>query len=189
MIIIKDKKDSIAKIKQMGLNHFPQDVFDIDDENAIEEFFKLNPADEYVLRSTSKTNGAFFYVKSFEEAKEKFSEFDDELTISVSMRPYQEDIVLLGDITVKRDSTSEMVDITARDDENANHRNIYENPKYNFHASLDDDRLWDIPGFSKLMRYISDNELYDVIIEFVVYSIKVGVKKDNVAIIEIRTGY
>ena len=39
MIIIKDKKDSIAKIEQMGLNHFPQEVFDVDDKVAIQEFF------------------------------------------------------------------------------------------------------------------------------------------------------
>ncbi|MBQ8444165.1 MAG: hypothetical protein IJX25_02300 [Clostridia bacterium] len=189
MIIIKDKKDSINKIKQMGLNHFPQDVFEVSDIEGIEDFFNDFPADEYVLRSTNKTNGNFFYVKDLSQAKEKLPLFEDEVTISVSMRGYQEDIVLLGDITVKRDGMSEMVDITARDDEEANHRNIYENPKYNLHASLESDKLWAIPGFSKLMRYISDHELYNVIIEFVVYDCKVGTCKDNVVIIEIRTGY
>ena len=189
MIIIKDKKDSIAKIKQMGINHFPQDVFDVDDVAAIEDFFADYPADEYVLRSTNKTNGSFFYVKNVDEVKGLLSNFEDEVTISVSMRSFQEDVVLLGDITVRRDGGSEMVDLTARDDEDANHRNIYEAPKYNLHASLEDDRLWRIPGFSKLMRYVSEHELYNVILEFVVYDCKVGVHKDNVVIIEIRTGY
>ena len=45
MIIIKDKKDSIAKIKQMGLNHFAQDVFEVDDED-----------DDVVESSSSKSS-------------------------------------------------------------------------------------------------------------------------------------
>ena len=39
------------------------------------------------------------------------------------------------------------------------------------------------------MRYISDNELYNVIIEFSVYDCKLGINKDNVVISELRTGY
>ena len=189
MIIIKDKKDSIYKMQQLRLNHFPQEVFEVDDIDGIKEFFDKYQADEYVLRSTIKAQGRFFFVKNFEEAEKLLSNYDQEVTIAVSFRPYKEDIVLLGDIVVKRDGGTEMVDITARDDEEASHRNIYENPKYNLHASLEDDRLWRIPGFSKLMRYISEHELYDVIIEFVVYSVKVGINKDNVEIIELRTGY
>lgn len=189
MIIVKDKKDSIAKIKQMGLNHFPQDVFDVDDEEAIKDFFERYPAPEYILRHPDKTNGNFYFAKNYEEAQRHLADFEDDVTISVSMNPYKEDIVLLGDISVKRDGSSEMVDITARDDENATHRNVYEQPKYNFHVSLEDDRIWRLPGFSKLMRYISEHELYNVIVEFVVYDCKVGVNKDNVVIIEVRTGY
>ena len=189
MIIIKDKKDSIAKIEQMGLNHFPQEVFDVDDKVAIQEFFEKYPADEYVLRSTNKAKGQYFYVKSFEQALQHIDQFEEEVTVSVSMNYYKDCIVLLGDIVVKRDGTSEYVDITARDDEEANHRNIYTEPKYNMHASLEEDKLWRIPGFSKLMRYISEHELYNVILEFVVYDCKVGVNKENVVIIEARTGY
>ena len=189
MIVVNGKKDSIYKIKQMGLNHFPQDVFEVNDREGIKTFFEEHPAEEYVLRSTTKAAGKFFFVKNFQEAEEKLSNYESEVTISVSMRPYREDIVLLGDIIVKREGGSEMVDITARDDENATHRNIYEEPKYNLHASLEDDRAWKIPGFSKIVRYIADHELYDVILEFVVYIGKVGINKENVAIIEMRTGY
>lgn len=189
MFIVKDKKDSIAKIKQMGLNHFPQDVFDVDDTEGIKNFFEKYPAAEYIMRNPDKTNGSFYFVKNYDEAQSHLADFEEEVTISVSMNPYKEDIVLLGDICVKRDGGSEMVDITARDDEEATHRNVYENPKYNLHASLEDDRPWKLPGFSKLMRYIAEHELYNIIVEFVVYSCKVGVYKDNVAIIEVRTTY
>lgn len=189
MIIIKDKKDSIAKISQMGLNHFPQEVFEKEDKVAIKEFFDKHPAEEYVLRSTTKAKGQYFYVKNFDQALEHIDKFEDEVTVSVSMNCYKDCIVLLGDIVVKRDGANEYVDITARDDIEANHRNIYTQPKYNMHASLEEDKLWRIPGFSKLMRYISEHELYNVILEFVVYDCKAGVNKENVVIIEARTGY
>ncbi len=189
MIEIKDKKDSIVKMKELRLNYFPLDVFQISDEDGIENFINSFPAEEYVLRSANKAKGDFFFVKNFDEAKEKLKFFEEDVTISVSYNPYKEDIVLVGDIIIHKDFYSQTVDITARDDIEATHRNIYENPKYNLHTSIEDDKLWKIPGISKLMRYITDNELYNVIIEFSVYDCKIGVNKDNVVISELRTGY
>ena len=102
---------------------------------------------------------------------------------------YKEDIVLVGDIKVTRDGGYEMVDLIARDDEDGTNRNVYENPKYNLHCSLDDDNLWKIPGISKLMDYINSHELYNMIVEFIVYDCKVGVRKENVVIVELRSNY
>ena len=148
---------------------------------------KIN--DRTIANNNVTHKNYIFFVKNFDEAVKLLPNYDQEVTIAVSFRPYKEDIVLLGDIIVKREGGTEMVDITARDDEEATHRNIYENPKYNLHASLEDDRLWKLPGFSKLMRYISDHELYNVIIEFSVYDCKLGINKENVVISELRTVY
>ncbi len=189
MIKIKDKKDSIIKMKELRLNYFPLDVFDVNDLNGIKQFFDIYPSEEYVMRSPNKTNGNFFYVKNFEEAKEKLSYFSKEVTIDVSYRPYKEDIVLVGDIKVHRGFGADIIDLTARSDSEATQRNIYENPEYNFHTTIEDNKLWDVPGFSKIMRYITDHELYDVIVEFSVYDIKIGINKENVVISELRTGY
>ena len=57
------------------------------------------------------------------------------------------------------------------------------------HTTIEDNKLWDIPGFSKIMRYITEHELYDVIVEFSVYDCKIGVNKENVVISELRTAY
>lgn len=189
MITIKDKKDSIIKMKELGLNYFPLDVFDVTDFEGISGFMEKYPSDEYVLRSANKAKGDFYFVNNFNQAKEKLPLFDREVTISVSYNSYKEDIVLVGDIIVHRNSGGESLDLTARCDSEATHRNIYENPQYNLHASLDDDKVWKIPGFSKIMRYISEHELYNVIIEFSVYDCKLGVNKENVVISELRTGY
>ena len=115
--------------------------------------------------------------------------FEEEVTISVSYNEFKEDLIIVGDIKVHKGFSGDTVDLTARTDSEATHRNIYENPEYNLHASLEEDRVWKIPGFSKIMRYISDHELYDVIVEFAVYDCKLGINKDNVVITELRTAY
>lgn len=189
MITIKNKKDSIIKMKELKLNYFPLDYFSTEDINGIRAFFEKYTAKEYVLRTINKAKGQYFYVYSFQEAVEKLKNFDKELTISVSYNPYKENIVLVGDIKVHKGYDGETVDLTARTDQDATHRNIYENPQYNLHASLEDDKVWRIPGFSKIMRYIIDHELYDVIVEFAVYNCKLGINNENVVVTELRTGY
>ncbi len=189
MISIKDKKDSVMKMKELRLNYFPLDVFKVDDIKGIESFFNDNPSNEYVLRSANKAKGEFFFVKNFEEAVDKLHYFEDEVTVCVSYNEYNEDIILLGDIIVHKDFDRESIDLTARTDSEATHRNIYEKPEYNLHTSIEDDNFWKIPGIAKLMRYISDNELYNVIIEFAVYDCPLGVNHQNVVISELRTGY
>lgn len=189
MVVIKDKKDSVQKMKELGLNYFPLEVFDVHDIDGIKAFMDLNPANEYVMRSANKAKGEFCFVKNIEEAKEKLSLFEEEVTVCVSYNEYKEDIILVGDIIVHKSYGAESIDITARTDEEATHRNIYEAPQYNMHTTIEDDKFWDIPGISKIMRYISDHELYNVIVEFTVYSARLGVNKENVVISEIRTGY
>ncbi len=189
MILIKDKRDSINKMKELRLNYFPLDIFSVNDIEEIQNFIKKYPSQEYVMRSPNKTNANFFYVKDFEDIKEHLKYFSNEVTIDVSYRPYKDFIILVGDIKVHKGYGADIVDLTARTDSEATQRNIYENPKYNLHTNLDDDKLWDIPGFSKIIKYITEHELYDVIVEFSVYDCKIGINKENVVISELRTAY
>lgn len=186
-MFIKDKADSVAQIEKLGLNHFPEIVCGKHDKKSIEDFVNNFPADEYCLRDPNGTVGKYYFVNTVEEILEKAEEYDGVFTLCVSANPYDEDIVLLGDIKVYKNDN--MVDITARTDSSANHRNIYTDPQYNMHISLDCDELWNIPGFSKLMSYISQYELYDVVVEFVVYDCRVGKNKENVVIFELRSEY
>ena len=188
-MIIRNKKESIEKIKEMELNYFNEQIFAVNDLEGIEKFFNENDAKEFCLRNPEKTSGEFFFVNSFEECKEKLKNYEKFVTVCVSSNEYDEDIILLGDIKVQKDYSGEIIDITARTDKSANHRNIYENPEYNYHTSLEDERLWNIPGFSKLIRYVTDHELYDVVVEFVVYDCPVGVNKENIVVYELRSDY
>jgi len=186
-MFIKDKYDAIVQMRNLGLNFFPETICSVGDEQTVKDFVEENPAEEYCLRDPNGTVGKFYFVKNVEEIMEKSKEYDGKFTLGVSANPYKEDIVLLGDVKVHKDEN--MVDLTARTDSEANHRNIYSEPQINLHISLDSDELWDIPGFSKLMGYISNYELYDVVVEFVVYSARVGKNKENVVIFELRSEY
>ena len=188
MITIKNKVDSVNKIKALGLNHFPMEIFDAKDLTSIKKFFDKNPAQEYILRNPNKPKAKFYFVKNFDEASKKLK-FFDQVNINVSFNPFKDDLVLVGDIKIHKGILGDTVDLTARTDSDATQRNIYSQPQYNLHANLDDDKLWDIPGFSKIAKYISEHELYDVIVEFCVYSVKLGVQKDFVVINELRTGF
>ena len=188
-MIIKTKKQSIEKIKELGLNTFVSEIFDCKNLEKIENFFEETNATEYVLRDPEKASGKFFFVKNFGECKSKLKNYKSNVTISVSFNELKDDLVLLGDIIVKKEFGNDVVDITARSDKDATHRNIYEKPEFNFHANLEDDRLWNMPGFSKLIAYITEHELYDVIVEFAVFDCPVGNKKEKVAVFELRSEF
>lgn len=188
-MVIKNKIDSVARMKELGLNTFAMDIFGVKDIEGITNFFINNPAQEYVMRDPINPQGKFFFVKNIEECIANLNNYDELVTIVVSWNEYKEDIVLLGDIKVKKGYVCDEVDITARTDSEATHRNIYENPQYNLHSNLEDDKLWNIPGFSKLIRYIVDHNLYDIVIEFIVYDCSVGIKRDKVVIAELRSEY
>ena len=188
MITIENKKDAVETMKRLRLNYFPLDVFSVDNLEGIKSFFDKYPAKEYVMRNTDRPDGEFFFVSSFEEAAPLLSKFEKHVTIDVSYNEYKEDIVLVGDIKVTR-GLVDIVDLSARSDSEATQRNIYENPEYNMHCTLEDEKLWRIPGISKIMSYIADHELYNIIVEFVVYDCKLGINKENVIINELRSSY
>lgn len=188
MLIIKNKSESVEKMKELKLNYFPLEVFDKNDVVKMKEFFQKYPSPEYAIRSTDKAKGKFFFVTCFEELLPLLENFEKNVTISVSYNPYKNNIILVGDIKVVRGEDVE-IDLTARSDSEATHRNIYENPEYNIHASIVDEELWNIEGFSTIMKYITDYNLYECVVEFAVYNCEIGINKENVVISEIRTGY
>lgn len=176
-------------MKEEKLNFFPLETFDKSDVKGIKNFFDENNESEYVLRSADSAKGQFYFVSSFGQAEKILPLFEKNLTISVSYNPYKKDIILLGDIKVLKNNNGAVIDLTARDDENATHRNIYENAKYNIHCDEQADELWNIKGIDKILGYIAKHDLFGYVVEFAVYSKKIGINKEDVVISEIRTNY
>lgn len=187
MLSIKNKTDSLQKMRELGLNFFEEKVFGTTDLEGIENFMKHSKAKEFCMRSTGGVLHKFFFVKNFDEVKKNIKAFKGTFLLGESWRPFKEHIVLLGDIQIKK--SENWVNITCSSDQNADHRSIYDNPQNSVSCSMDSDRLWNIRGFSKICAYVTEHNLYDMIVEFVVFDIPVGNCDCEVAIAELRTQY
>lgn len=177
---IINKQDSFQQIKKLGLNRVPEIIASKNDKQKVEEFLDKNKAAIYVLRDIKYAIGKTFFITSKEECMEKINLYDDLFSLAVSIKSYPGRI-LIGDIMVNGDN----VELTYSLDENTTHRNL-DNSIY---SSLDKDELWEIPGFNELIKYITEKNLFNVIVEFAVYKNKVGTKKEKVLIVELRTEY
>lgn len=184
---IKNKLEASLQLKRMNLNYIKQEVIYISQIELAKKFIEENPAKEYCMRSLDEAMGEYFFVTNYEELVECAKSYGERFLLGLSTRPYAKNIVLLGDIKVDKDRN--IVDLTARTDENANHRNVYDKPDFNLHTTLDDDNLWDVPGFMNLIDCISKNSLYNMVVEFGVYDLPLGVKNEKVVIYEVRTNY
>ena len=185
MIKVRSKQHSIELIEQLRLNSMPQAVLSKENEESIVNFFEKNPAKEYVIRDIFTPMGKYKFVETLDECLEYVNGLSaNKFSISVSFRPIKNRI-LLGDIMV----SNNFVTLSASKSETANHRNIYDSPEISLNCDLYDDRLWDVPGFEKLIEYINKYNLFDIVVEFAIFKNKAGKKKDNVVIIELRSDY
>ena len=74
-------------------------------------------------------------------------------------------------------------------DPTASVRDALSNPTFNLNTNIFDKRLNKIPHFDYVYQYISNNNLYDVIVEFALFNKDVGIKKDKLIVYELRTNY
>ena len=181
---IKSKKESSNLIKNLNLNRVPELVLNTYNENEITKFCEANKSNLYILRDLVNPNGSYYFCKTKEEVLKNAINYKGAFSLAISCFAY-DNRILVGDILI----TKENITITARNDKDANHRNIYENPLINLTTTLEDDRLWSIKGCKEIITYVIDHNLYNIIVEFVVYNKNVGTNNEKVLIVELRTNY
>ncbi|MBQ8430800.1 MAG: hypothetical protein IJX26_02505 [Clostridia bacterium] len=184
---IKSKTDSSVQLKRLGLNYIDNIIIETNNLENAKLFVEQNPAEEYCLRSLDSALGQYFFAKNIDEIIELSKNYNDKFWLGVSTRPLATHLLLLGDIKV--DKERNIVDLVAKTSTNANHRNLDDNPEFNFHTTLEDDNLWNVPSFLTLINYISKHHLYNMVVEFAIYDCPVGHHKENILIYEIRTNY
>lgn len=177
---ILNKQDSFNQIKKLGLNRVPEIIASKDDISKVEDFLNKNPAPVYVIRDAEHAMGKTYFVTSKEECIKKAKTYPSLFSLAVSIKSYP-DRILTGDIFVSGDN----VELTYSLSPDGTHRDLDKS----LYGSLDEDALWAIPGFSDLIKYISDKNLFDIIVEFAVYRNKVGTNKEKVLITELRSEY
>ena len=188
-MIIRNKSDSLYHLEKLGLNYFPEKVFNPRDKELMKKvnlFLKENDADLYVMRDVSKCQGRTFFNISKIKVLENIVSYQDNFSIAVSSRNYGE-YVLIGDIYVS--DTLEEFWLLASDNPNYNTRGVLKNPKWNYSTDYYDRRIKYVPNIDKIIDYIFEHHLFNIVVEFAVYPHRVGKNDEFVAIFELRTEY
>ena len=181
---IESKQHSADVIKKLRLNGVPECVFHEFDEQGIKSFCAKYFSTKYILRDLDSPAGKYYFCANVDECLQNAKNYMGTFSLGVSCFSYT-GLILLGEIYL----TKENVTLIARTDDKANHRNIYENADFKLNTTLEDDKLWEVPGFDLLIKYIIEHNLYDIIVEFVVYDKNVGVNNEKVLIVELRSDY
>ena len=184
-MIIRNKIDSLEKIIELNLNKFPEKLFKKGDVNEILDFIKIYPAEFYAIRDKSKSCGNFKLKVSRDKVIEEISNYDL-FTINVSSANYEENQLLVGEVEFFRNGD---VYCCVSTNQKYSVKDASKNPDFNLKTNIFDKTLDDIPYIDDVYEYISRNELYDVIVEFSLFSKTVGIYNENIIIYEIRTHY
>ena len=184
-MFINNKLESMQKINELGLNKFPEELFKEDEQEMVKEFVNCYPAKYYAIRDKSRAGGVF---KLKVLAKDVLSEISDYklFTINVSSANYVENQILVGEIEILSNGE---VYLTLSIDPTASVRDALRNPTFNFKTNIFDKRLNKIPNFDLIYQYVSQNGLYDVIVEFALFNSEIGIKKERIIVYELRTHY
>ena len=188
-MIIRSKRDNIYYLEKLGVNYFPEKSFNPKDEKLqekVEGFLNENNVNLYVMRDVSNFQGKTFFNISKNEVYENLKAYSDWFSIAVSSGNFGK-YELIGDIYISK--TLEEFWIIASDNPKYTTRGVLKDPKWNYSTDYYDRRLKYIPNIDKIVDYIFEYELFDMIVEFVVYPHKVGKNKEYVAIFELRTNY
>lgn len=178
----KTKEESRELIKKLNLNTVPEIFVNKNHLDKIQNFFRENKSELYVIRHASKTNAHYEYVKNYDDYLRVKDGFDDNIIVAVSVNAYKRKI-LLGAIQVDND----LIRICATTNEKLDHRTIYDgSAEFNFETDICDKKLNAIPQIDFLLLYIQKHNLYGLTIEFTVYDQPVGINKEPILINELR---
>ena len=186
---IRDKSENLYYLEKLGLNYFTEESFDSMDKNfvsKVRKFLEENNQNIYVLRDPTKCSGKTFFNVSGEEVLELIGQYDNKFSVAVSSRAYGK-YVLIGDIYISRDL--EEFWLIASDNPDYNTRMVLRDPKWNIKTNYYDKRIKNVPNIEKIIDYIFEKEVCDVVVEFAVYLERVGKYNEYVAIFELRTDY
>ncbi len=93
-------------------------------------------------------------------------------------------LILQGDIEIDRDF---IMRASLSDIKGISNRIAMEKPVYNiYNYDLKEKRDPPISGLSKVIDYISQNSLIDMVVEFSLFEIPVGINQENIIIWELR---
>lgn len=185
-IEIKNKIESINKIKELGLNKLSEEIFKKGEIDKVKDFIKNNPCRYYAIRDKSKAGGVFKLKVKAEDVLDQINDYEI-YTINVSSANYGENQVLVGEIEILSNGLIYAILSTK---EGYSVRDAIRDPDFNIKADIFDNKVLNkIPYFDYIYNYIVHHKLEDIIIEFSLFNIDVGINSEKIVIYELRTHY
>jgi len=185
---IMNKIESLNKIKELGLNQLPEQLFNCLDEKAIEKFVTTYKAEFYAVRDKSvamspkhKLNVPFFEVTKYckENDLTKF-------TLNVSSINYTNNQICCGEILIHDNFD---IDYILSNNPKFSIRDCYAFPDYKGTTNLIDKFSKHVKGFDDIIDYAIKYNLIGVIIEFTVFDVPLGKNNEKIVVWELRTAY
>lgn len=181
---IKNKQESLNFMKREKLNHFGEEYFEKNDFTGVTNFLNEYPVKYYFLHELMPASPKVFYNLSRNEVLEKCRLYD-KFGLDVSSTNYYHNRILCGEIILDEKGTLLFSGSTNKD---STHRNFKE-PNYFIKSTIFDKKLKFIPTLDKMIDYIFEHNLFNLIIEFCTFDIPVGIYNEKIIIYEVRTNY
>lgn len=182
---ITNKIESYNKIIELGLNRFPEKIFKSSQTNEVQDFINTYPANYYAIRDKTKAGGVFKLKVEPQNILNEVSGYDL-FSINISSYNYINNQLLVGEIFISGTTVNAILSTNS----GYSVRDAIRNPDFNFVTSIFDDRtLNKIPCLDNVYKYIVDNKLQNIIIEFAYFDKPVGINNENIIIYELRTDY
>lgn len=182
---IRNKLESVSKIKELDLNRFPEQTFKQGEEEKVKKFLHEYPVSFYAIRDKSKSGGLFKLKVERDKVLEEIKGYEL-FSINVSSTNYGESQILVGEIMFLSNGE---VYATLSTNPNYSVRDALRDPMFNLKTDIMDDQLDEIPHLDVLYDYIVSHELMDVIVEFSLFDQNVGIHQEKIVIYELRTNY
>ena len=182
-MLVMCKEESDFTMNKLNLNRMAEAIFYKGQDEEVKKFLIENRFKHYNLRDKSTPAGKFFYKLTAEQVLEVTHSYT-KFSVYESLAQADNYLVLQGEISI-----SEQFEILASldDRKGISNRQAMQNPHWTLNPNDLIMRKYSIPGFNKLLDYICINELFDVVVEFSMYDVPVGVNQENLLIWELRS--
>lgn len=183
--MIVNKYESDCAIVRLGLNKMLEGIFTSkSSQEDLIKFLDRNKHDHYNIRDKSDPSGKFQYKLTRDEVIENSKDYKKKFSVYESLAEADKTLILQGEIQIDKDF---VMMASLSDVKGISNRIAMQEPKYNIHGfDLTDKREPSIRGLSKVLDYIISKELLDVVVEFSLFEIPVGINNEDIIIWELR---
>ena len=182
--MIRNKYESDSMIKRLDLNRMAEGIFTSESTgDELRAFLDNTSFDYYNIRDKSVSSGKFLYKLTRDEVFKESRNYS-KYAVYESLALADDRLILQGDIEI---DSNFIMRASLSDIKNISNRTAMQTPVYNlYNYDLKENREPSIRGLSEVIDYVASKELLNMVVEFSLFEIPVGIKKENLIIWELR---